>query len=323
MYSWQPRLAFQVAQRLARKDFDIVHVEHLRGSSYGSYLKARFPTQPVVWDSVDCISHLFRQAAAQSHGLFGKIVTRFEVPRTEISEGKLVRAFNRVLVTSFADREALLRLAPRETYPSEICVVPNGVDLEYFHPNPDFQQEPETIVFTGKMSYHANVAMARYLAAEIMPRVWRTRPATRLYIVGKDPPPEIQRLGGNPLITVTGTVEDMRPFLWRATVSVVPLLYGAGIQNKILEAMATGTAVVSSYKALRALRAQPGADLLAAEGADEFAQAVLRVMNDDDLQVRLREAGLVYVRAFHNWSQIASELADIYQQVLDSRKSTC
>jgi glycosyltransferase involved in cell wall biosynthesis len=63
--------------------------------------------------------------------------------------------------------------------------------------------------------------------------------------------------------------------------------------------------------------------LLAAEGADEFAQAVLRVMNDDDLQVRLREAGLVYVRAFHNWSQIASELADIYQQVLDSRKSTC
>jgi hypothetical protein len=97
--------------------------------------------------------------------------------------------------------------------------------MEYFYPNPELQRDAETIVFTGKMSYHANISMVKYLVAEIMPRIWRVRPAARLYIVGKDPTADIKELQKDPRIIVTGTVDDIRPFLWRATVSVVPLLY--------------------------------------------------------------------------------------------------
>jgi glycosyltransferase involved in cell wall biosynthesis len=316
-------MALRISQHVSQKDFDIVQVEHLRGSRYGVFLKSRITTVPVIWDSVDCISHLFEQAATHSRTPFGKLVTRFELPRTQQAERDLVSKFDHVLVTSPVDRDALLGLTPAAKGQPHVSVLPNGVDLDYFHPNGGVQRDPAAIVFSGKMSYHANVTMAQYLATEIMPRVWRNRPAAHLYIVGKSPSSAVRALGKNPQITVTGTVDDIRPFLWRAAVSVAPLLYGAGIQNKILEAMASGTPVVSSCKALGALRVHPGRELLASDDTNGLADAILQVLEKPDLQSRLREAGMAYVRSFHNWSQIASDLADVYQQVLPSKKSPC
>jgi glycosyltransferase involved in cell wall biosynthesis len=317
VYSWQRDMALQIAQRASQNQFDILHVEHLRGSRYGSFLKSRFSNLPVVWDSVDCISHLFQQAANHSRSFFGKVMTRFELTRTRRTEGDLAGRFDHVLVTSPSDRNALLGLVPLGRSPSEISVLPNGVDLEYVHPSAEFQRDPETIIFSGKMSYHANISMAKYLVEEIMPRIWKFRPAARLYIVGKDPSPAIRQLSQNPLITVTGTVDDIRPFLWRATVSVVPLLYGVGIQNKILEAMATGTPVVTTCRALSALQVQPGKDLLAYDDPDRFSEAVLQLISDRSLQHRIGDAAVTYVRTYHNWTSIASQLLNIYQYVLN------
>ena len=316
VYSWQRGMAQQIAQGISEEEFDIVHVEHLRGSRYGVFLKSRFPEMPVVWDSVDCISHLFRQAASHSRSFFGKFMTRFDLPRTAQAESDLICQFDHALVTSFSDRNAMLELVPTGQTPSQISVLPNGVDMEYFHPNPKLQRDTETIVFTGKMSYHANISMVKYLVAEIMPRIWKVRPAARLYVVGKDPSPDITELQKDPRIIVTGTVEDIRPFLWMATVSVVPLLYGAGIQNKILEAMATGTPVVTTCGAVSALEAQPDEHLLVSDDPDGFSQAVLKLMQDPNLRKRIGEAGETYVRANHQWSSIASRLVHVYEQVL-------
>jgi glycosyltransferase involved in cell wall biosynthesis len=311
-------MARQIVQRASRNEFDIVHVEHLRGSRFGLFLKSRLPNMLVVWDSVDCISHLFQQAAKHSRSFFGKFMTRFELGRTRRAEGDLTCQFDHMLVTASPDRDALLGLSPPGKSPAEISVLPNGVDLEYFHPSAESQRDPETIIFSGKMSYHANISMARYLVEQIMPRIWKFRPAARLYIVGKDPAPAIKKMTRNPLITVTGTVDDIRPFLQRATVAVVPLLYGAGIQNKILEAMATGTPVVTTCEALSALQARPGIDLFVAEDPHSFSQVVLELMANRELQQKTGDAGLAYVRTFHSWASIASQLVNIYQQTLDN-----
>jgi len=117
VYSWQEELAQELARRVSCNEFDILHVEHLRGSRYGLFIKARFSTMPVVWDSVDCISHLFQQAASQSSGFFGEFMTRFELSRTRNAEGNLICSFDHVLVTSATDRNALLQLAPRRKEP--------------------------------------------------------------------------------------------------------------------------------------------------------------------------------------------------------------
>jgi glycosyltransferase involved in cell wall biosynthesis len=322
VYSWQPKLVKYLVERISEKGrspYDIMHVEHLRGSEYGVQLKLKFPNEAVVWDSVDCISHLFGQASAQSRDLFGKLITRFELERTRKREGSLLEYFNHILVTSSVDRTALLDLTRDKSKIAPISVLSNGVDQTFFHPNSKIKRDAETLVFSGKMSYHANVSMVKYLVTDIMPRVWKKRPGVRLYIVGKDPSSEIKEFEKNTLIKVTGTVDDIRPYLWRATVSVVPLLYGAGIQNKILEAMATGTPVVTTFNSLSALQIQPGKELLAAGNSDEFAQAIVQLIEEPLLQKEISDAGISYIRSHHNWLSIASQLVDIYQQTLNSR----
>lgn len=314
VYSWNPRLANQLVDLLrVPGTFDVVHVEHLRGSYYGQYVKSKLPHVPVVWDSVDCISYLFEQASAhRTGGVFGRFITRFELGRTRRMEGKLVGEFDHVLVTSETDRKALLDLASPASKPAPISVLPNGVDLDFFHPNPEVQREAETLVFSGKMSYHANVSMVKFLSAEIMPRVWANKPEVRLVIVGKDPTPEVRALGADPRITVTGTVDDIRPYLWRATLAVVPLVYGAGIQNKILEAMACGTPVVTTSKTLSSLGVTPGKELVAADGADEFALAVLNLLDDQGRQMEIGRAGAGYVNVHHSWTAKAKQLLVYY-----------
>jgi glycosyltransferase involved in cell wall biosynthesis len=121
-------------------------------------------------------------------------------------------------------------------------------------------------------------------------------------------------MGKNPLITITGTVDDIRPYLWRATASVVPLLYGAGIQNKILEAMATGTPVITTSRTLSALEALPGREVLVADNADAFSSAVLHLIENKSLSAEIGSGGLAYVQKNHAWKNIASQLVNVYQK---------
>jgi len=319
VYSWNPELAAQLkslVESSGESVFDVVHVEHLRGSRYGVFLKTLFPNVPVVWDSVDCISHLFEQASKQSGSVFGKLMTRFELGRTRKAEGDLVTRFDRVLVTSMTDKNALIKLIMNGGEPAPITVLPNGVDLGYFQPNNSVQRDSQTMVFSGKMSYHANISMVKYLVSEVMPRVWDRRPETQLVIVGKDPPSDIKAMTGDVRITVTGTVEDIRPYLWRATVAVVPLVYGAGIQNKILEAMATETPVVTTSKAVSALQTSVGRDILVADTPTDFSTEILRLMESVSFRVEVAKMGLHYVQSHHNWMGIASQLVNEYQGLL-------
>ncbi len=325
VYSQQPELIQRLGDIFGmdvnHSGYDVVHVEHLRGSEYGRYLKSHFPGLPVVWDSVDCISHLFRQAAGQSTSLFGKLVSRFELGRTEKTEADLLDIFDHVLVTSGVDRKALLDTVRNGRTPAPISVLSNGVDQDYFRPNPDVAKEPETLVFSGKMSYHANNSMVKYLVNEIMPLIWRRRPTVQLLVVGKDPSPDIKKIEENPLITVTGTVSDIRPYLWKSTVAVAPLVYGAGIQNKILEAMAVGLPVVTTSKALLSLGAVPGRDILLGDTPEEFSASVLRLLDNPEWGHRVGEAGRLFVQDHHDWGEISKELAGIYENVTLSVKA--
>ena len=156
---------------------------------------------------------------------------------------------------------------------TSISVLPNGVDLGYFYVGEELKREPATLVISGKMSYHANVSMTLEMVREILPVIWDQRPETKLWIVGKDPPREIQELGQHPKITVTGTVPDIRPYLQNATIAVAPITYGAGIQNKVLEAMACATPVVASSQAVSALNTISGKDIFNWSECTPFCKA--------------------------------------------------
>ncbi|MEZ4555388.1 MAG: glycosyltransferase [Caldilineaceae bacterium] len=246
-YSWQPTLAAALTQELAAGAVDVVHVEHLRGSEYGLAALNLRPRcdkpYPVVWDSVDCISHLFAQAARQSHSLKGRTMARVELARTRRRESWLVNQFDTTIVTSTTDRAALQTLGEssgrgRSRATPSVEVVGNGVDLDYFVPGDKRPADmPPRLVFSGKMSYHANVTAAVHLVEEIMPRVWARHPDVEIWIVGKDPAAAVTALATTgaaweehtPLppraVVVTGTVADLRPYLQQATVAVAPLVW--------------------------------------------------------------------------------------------------
>jgi sugar transferase (PEP-CTERM/EpsH1 system associated) len=320
VFSWSPGAAREMAALVQNTDgglpFDLVHVEHVRGALYGLWLKGQGGTAgdrpPIVWDSVDCVSLLFQQAAQQSRSGFGRWMTRFETERTARLEGRLLSEFDQVLATSAFDAQALQSRANGHRPARPVSVLSNGVDAEYFSPGDPTAREPNRLVMTGKMSYHANVTMAVEFVANILPRVAERHPDVELWIVGKDPAREVRRLERPGRVHVTGTVPDVRPFLRTAAVAVAPLSYGAGVQNKVLEAMACGTPTVISDVAARGLSLTGDQQALVRSGPNAFAQGVSDLLSHPEARLRLGEAGRGYVQHHHDWGRITLRLEEIY-----------
>jgi len=133
--------------------------------------------------------------------------------------------------------------------------------------------------------------------------------------VGKDPSREILALGQSPGVEVTGTVEDMRPYLWGAAVAVAPLVYAVGIQNKVLEAMATGTATVVSPAGAAGLDLEPGSDAIVSALPQEFVEAVDGLLSNRAQRVAVGDGGRRYVERFHDWRSITAQLEEVYDEL--------
>jgi glycosyltransferase involved in cell wall biosynthesis len=287
-------------------------------------------THPLVWDAVDCISLLCKHTIVAGPSLKVRMVARLEHERTRQYEARLLSQLQHIVVTSERDRQAMIELhrwqsgdlvSSDETFGVDVSVLPNGVDLEYFHPGPQ-ERRRFNIVFSGKMSYHANVATALYLYRQIMPLIWQQLPEVTLTIVGSNPPKVIQQLARDPRVEVTDYVHDMRPYVRRAEVMLSPMVYSVGIQNKVLEAMALGTPVVVAAQAAEALEARPGRDLLVAGSAQEFANETLRLMHDAELHATLSQSGRRYVEEQHNWRAVTGRLIALYQRAAGIHRET-
>ncbi len=310
-YSRSPAMARLIDQTLRQTDFNVVHVEHLRGAE----LSRATNHLPTVFDSVDSITLLFEWVRRAGPTWRSRWLARLDLARTRHYEGRLLERFSRVLVTSPRDKETLAQLSTAPNAEQRLVVLPNGVDLDYFNPL-DTPREPATLVFTGKMSYHANVAAALDLAARVMPLVWQQIPQAKLIIAGKDPTAELQALAADPRISVTGTVPDLRPYLARASAAVLPMRYGVGIQNKVLEAMAMATPVITTPQTVAALQTQVDKDILVAATPQDTAQTAIKLLANSRLGQQIGQAGRRYVETWHNWQATAQKLESVYRQVM-------
>lgn len=322
VYAYHSEMEKQLAVLLRDGTFDVVHIEHLRAARLVRVVKG----VPKVYDSVDCISLLFDQAARAGSQMHSRLMTALDLARTRRYEASLLRRYDQVVITSRRDKVALEELA-RHYLPSDepmapITVITNGVDLEYFRPQSDYDQRNSgTLTFTGKMSYHANVTAVLYFVREVLPLIWTAHPEVRFQIVGKDPPEAVQQLAADRRIQVTGYVDDLRLYLAHTTVAVCPVPYAVGVQFKALEAMAMGTPVVTTPQTSTALLANEGKHLLIGRSTDEFAAQVIRLLDDRALAARIGVAGRRYVEDHHNWNHLAARLAQVYQQAIGSHRA--
>ena len=320
VYAYHPRMERRLVQLLKDESFDVVHIEHLRASRLARAVTRTSESGgfPLVYDSVDSISLLFEQAAQSGAQRRSRLMTAIDLERTRHYEARLLTRYDQVVVTSRRDKEALEHLAhqylPQDARAAPVTVVTNGVDLEYFHPQRRVDVQGErTVVFTGKMSYHANIAAALHFAREVLPRIWAKDPKVQFQIVGKDPPEVVRQLAEDDRIHVTGTVDDVRPYLAQATVAVCPVQYAVGVQNKVLEAMAMGKPVICTSAAFTSLDAQDGQEALVAHDPEEFAAHVVKICSNPSLAQRLATAGRQYVETHHNWENAAWRLIGIYE----------
>jgi len=305
-YSRHPAAEARIRALAASGVYDVVHIEHLRGSLL---VPAPCPA-PTVYDAVDCITRLFEQTVRLAPGPRQRLMARLDLARTRRFEGTVGRRFDRVVVSSDAEARAFREL-DRAASGTFVRAIRNGVVLPRLGPRSD---DGRTVLFAGKMSYHANEAAARRLAEHVMPLVWRSRPDTRLVIAGKDPSPALMALAVPGRLEVTGFVDDLGAVMAGATVMAAPLVYAAGIQNKVLESMASATPVVTSPSACAALDAEIGRDVLAASDDRAFAEAILELLTDRARRDAVGAAGRAYVERQHDWGTLARSLMEVYRE---------
>jgi sugar transferase (PEP-CTERM/EpsH1 system associated) len=300
-YCDSPSFRRTVESLAQREAFDLVHTEFVRAAPATMGLNGR----PKVFDLVDSTALAYRRSIRAAQVPWKqRMVAVIEWSKLRSYERQIVRRYDRALISSPADAGELQSDRPLE-------VLPNGVDLTYFAYDTGKRKEAE-ITFLGKMSYYVNVASVLWFYRQVFPRIRQARPEARLVIVGRDPAQEILALAEDPAVEVTGTVADVRPYLQRATLTICPMVSGAGIQNKMLEAMAVGAPCVATSLACQALQIQPGREALVADSAADFAQSVIALLENAQKRQELAEAGRRYVERCHDWQAIGAKLENVY-----------
>lgn len=314
-YYRSPAFIDTIKQVIRRQAIEVVHGELIKVVPALQALQAQ-ETLPLLYDSVDCISsYLQQQWSSQRHPL-KKAFVYTELKKMRRYEHRALGVVDQVVVTTAVDQKHLLNLG--KVWP-QIQVVPNGVDTDYFTP-PAAPREKDSLVFCAKLDYYPNSQAIVHFCREVLPVIWEQRPQVRLTIVGSNPPPAVRSLSADSRITVTGYVPDIRPYLGKASVALAPLQVAAGMQNKVLEALAMGASMVVTPNACRALDVKHGVHLLIAEGGKNYAQAVLSLLEDTTLAQALAHAGRAYVEQQYSWKSAAAILEELYASLRATHK---
>jgi sugar transferase (PEP-CTERM/EpsH1 system associated) len=301
------RRIFEATERAGGWDLIFVHC-----SSVAPYVRS-VPAKARILDFGDMDSQKWREYS--EHKPFPLSAGYWlEAVKLERTERLLTAQFDLATCTTRAEMESLRGLGAA----GATDWFPNGVDADVFHPTSQ-PYDPDLVSFVGRMDYFPNQQAVTRFCREVLPAIQQRRPGTRFEIVGADPSSEIRELGQLPGVTVTGSVPDVRPFVTRAALTVAPLEIARGTQNKILESMAMGVPVACSRQAVGGVDAVAGEHLLAFDTAEQSIEAVLRVLNDQDLRARLAIAGRDRVLSHHSWPASMRKLDALIESRFQAR----
>jgi glycosyltransferase involved in cell wall biosynthesis len=222
-------------------------------------------------------------------------------------EGQVCRAAKAIIAVSSADARAM-----ESGYgASRVRDVPTGVDLDYFRP-PVRPEPVADLVFLGSMDWMPNIDGIKWFVSQVLPLVRKHRPDCSLAIVGRRPPKSIRRLTDeDERIEVTGTVDDVRPYLWGSAVSIVPLRIGGGTRLKIYESMAAKIPVVSTTMGAEGLDVCDGQNIHIADSALDFAGHCVGLLEDACARRRLAGAAWEMIAACYSWEVISRKFEQL------------
>jgi len=300
-----------IAQQFTHKRFDLIHCE------WTPYLINLLPFMPFpsVVDAHNVETEIWRRNCQIERHPLKKMFIRLQWQKMQRFEQKALPLFSRVIAVSEPDRAFIARWAK----PEQVEIISNGVDTGYFKPA-GWQQKPFSMVFTGSLDWRPNVDAILYFLDGIWPLIRASHPEASFTIVGRRPTDVLKdKAGGMPGIMLTGTVDDVRPYMEEAQVYVVPLRVGGGSRLKILEALSMKKAVVSTSVGAEGLDVCAGENILTADAPAEFAAAVSRLYRESALRERLGTSGRRLVESRYEWQSLSKILEQLWFAVAVER----
>lgn len=304
--------------------FDAIHIEGIEMAPYG-LLAARIQSRvqssrfKVAYDAHNAEYLLQRRAfttdLARPRRWPRAMYSLIQWLRLRRYERSVCLQSQHVITVSEADRAALERLSPAVT--GRAIVLPNGVDPEYWSREADFAKmelagSSKSLVFDGTMDFRPNVDAVLWFASEVWPRIRAEQPNAHFFIVGRNPAREVLALADTPGVTVTGAVDDTRPWVASASVYVVPMRMGGGVRLKVLQAMSMGCAVVSTPMGIEGIEAQDGKEVALARSASEFVQTTLMLLAQEERRAALGRAARALVAVRYAWKTLLPRLEQLY-----------
>jgi len=278
-------------------------------SPYAVYLKETADIKAVIV-AHNIEARIWRRYYETEPGVLKKWYIGRQAVKVDAFERAAFRAVDGATAVSSEEAAAIKSFNPD----LPVQVVENGVDLDYFAPS-DPPPRPDRLVLTGAMDWRPNQDAAVYFVEAIFPLLRYKFPSLEVTLVGREPPRRVVELGRVDGVTVTGTVDDVRPYISEAAVYVVPLRVGGGSRLKILEALAMKKAVVSTSVGAEGLEVTPGRHLELADTPQQFAQKVSILLHDAPRRTQLGEAGRRLVEERYGWDSIAAKLDSFLKEI--------
>jgi sugar transferase (PEP-CTERM/EpsH1 system associated) len=303
-YFYSAEMAAKLKELHATHHYDAVHVQHLRMAQYWADDKS----VPRILDLPDAYS-LYWKRRIESTGGPAKIFARIEQKRVFRYESILAN-YDLALVCSREDKAWL----EQEKHLQNVVLLPNGVDLQTFVAEQHNYTNNKTILFTGNMDYAPNVDAVLYFVAEIFPLIKKQVPHAEFIIAGQRPVKKVTELAGKD-VTVTGFVKDLSAMYASASIVVAPLRFGAGTQNKVLEAMAMGVPVVSRNIGFNGLNIESGEGVILAMETEAFASACISLLQSQEQRANIGTKGKEVIRTQFDWDVIARQLEEYFLQI--------
>jgi len=299
-----PDVKRAVSSALTENKFDVAVCDFLSAS-------LNFPENlatPTVLFQHNVETALWQRMASTESHLARRLAYTVEAQKMARYEKAALRKFHHVIAVSDHDREQMEKMNPS----CPISVVPTGVDTQKYAVAPPSQSEPPRIVFLGSMDWEPNIDAVIYFCQEIFPRVRAEIPSALFQIVGRNPHSRVKQLASDS-VQVTGTVPSVAEYLRDATLVVVPLRIGGGTRLKIFEAMATGKAIISTTIGAEGLDVKNGRDLILADEATAFGEAIILLLKDAGLR-RQYEQAAAQLAAQYDWSKIVQRFVEVLQE---------
>lgn len=288
-----------------RVHFDAVHVQHLRMSPY---LAGRKDIGRIL-DLPDAFSLYWERRKTVKRGLLTTLFENIEQRRVLAYE-PILKAYDMSLVCSAEDLDYMRR----KHHATNMDLLPNGVDMTTFAAGNHDYTHNHTILFTGNMDYAPNVDAVIYFVHTILPLIRESMPAVKFVIAGQRPVKKVLELASDHIL-ITGFVQDLAAMYNSASVVVAPLRFGAGTQNKVLEALAMGIPVVCSNIGFGGLGIQSGEGAIMQTDPVQFAASVTELLSSETMRRQMGAAGISIIRARFDWDVVARQLEAYLERV--------